>query len=69
MEQTAKYLPQTNVALAKLKEVTTLLEQTVDISADEQQKLKEQLSVLRQKLTDKAACIDNIINTLNGAIK
>lgn len=69
MEQTAKYLPKTNVALTKLQEATTLLEQSADISANEQQKLTEQLSVLRQKLADKAACIDNIINTLNGAIK
>lgn len=69
MSETAKYLPKTADALAKLQESAALLEQAADISAVEQQQLKEKLTTLRQQLADKAACIDNIINTLNGAIK
>lgn len=69
MSETSKYLPKTTASLAKLQESVVLLEQCADISTAEQQKLTEKLSILRQQLTDKAACIDNIINTLNGALK
>ena len=69
MSETAKYLHKTAAALAKLQESAALLEQSADISATEQQQLKEKLSALRVQLADKAQCIDNIINTLNGAIK
>ncbi|MCM1323539.1 MAG: hypothetical protein NC218_05210 [Acetobacter sp.] len=69
MSETAKYLPKTAAALASLQESAMFLEQSAELSAAEQQQLKEKLSTLRQQLTDKAACIDNIINTLNGAIK
>ncbi len=69
MSKTAEYLPKTAAALAALQESTALLEQNAELSAAEQQQLKEKLTTLRQQLADKAACIDNIINTLNGAIK
>lgn len=69
MSETAKYLPKTAAALAKLQESAAFLEQSADISMTQKQQLEEKLSSLRQKLTDKAAQIDNIINTLNGAIK
>ena len=41
MSETAKYLPKTAAALAKLQESAALLEQSADISATEQQQLKE----------------------------
>lgn len=69
MSETAKYLPKTAAALAKLQESAAFLEQSADISMAQKQQLEEKLSSLRQKLADKAAQIDNIINTLNGAIK
>lgn len=69
MSETAKYLPKTAAALAKLQESAAILEQAADISVAEQQKLQKKLSVLREQLAEKAQCIDNIINTLNGAIK
>lgn len=69
MSETAKYLPQTAAALAKLQETAALLETTADISTAKQQELQEKLSTLHQELADKAQCIDNIINTLNGALK
>lgn len=69
MSETAKYLPKTAAALAKLQESAALLEQSADISIAGKQQLEEKLSSLHQKLADKAAQIDNIINTLNGAIK
>ena len=69
MSETAKYLPKTAAALAKLQESAALLNNNADISVAQQQELKEKLATLRQQLADKAACIDNIINTLNGAIK
>lgn len=69
MSETAKYLPKTAAALAKLQESAAILEQAADISVAEQQKLQKKLSVLREQLAEKAQCIDNIIKTLNGAIK
>lgn len=69
MSETARYLPKTAVALAKLQETAVFLEQSAECSISSQQQLKEKLTTLRQQLTDKAQCIDNIINTLNGAIK
>ncbi len=69
MQETAKYLPKTANALKNLTDSVSLLENSADISAAEQQKLTEKLATLRQQLTDKAECIDNIINTLNGALK
>lgn len=69
MTQTAKYFPQTTAALAALKESADKLQQNADISITEREMLKEKLSSMRQQLTEKATCIDEIICKLNGAIK
>lgn len=69
MQETAKYLPKTANALKKLQDNLALLENSADISAQKQQELTEKLTTLRKQLADKAECIDNIINTLNGALK
>ncbi len=69
MEQTSKYLPKTSAALASLQESAALLCQNAELSVNEKQELKTKLAELRQQLADKATCIDEIINRLNGAIK
>lgn len=69
MQETAKYLPKTANALKNLQDSLALLETSADISAEKQQELTEKLATLRKQLADKAECIDNIINTLNGALK
>lgn len=69
MSETEKYLPQTAAALAKLQETAALLDTNADISIAKKEELETKLSSICQQLTDKAALIDNIINTLNGALK
>lgn len=69
MLQTEKYLPKTANALKELKECATLLDETVTLSLTEKKELTDKLVNMRQTLKDKAECIDNIINTLYGALK
>ncbi len=69
MEETAKYFPQTAAALAALAETAAVLKENAALSGAEKEELKEKLSSMRQQLADKAACIDEIICRLNGAIK
>lgn len=67
MESTAKYFPQTAAALAELKESLALLEETAAVSAEEKQQLSLKLAEMRRQITQKAARIEEIIATLNGA--
>ena len=69
MSETAKYLPKTIASLAKLQETTALLENNADFSITDKKEIEDKLSFLRSQIEIKVAVIDNIINTLNGAIK
>lgn len=67
MESNAKYFPQTAAALAELKQSLAFLEETAAVSAEEKQQLSFKLTEMRRQITQKAARIEEIIETLNGA--
>ncbi len=69
MEEILKYLTKTNNALQSLKETAEELENTALDELQQKTILKEDISLLKQEIRDKADRIDSIIKTLDGALK
>lgn len=69
MEENLKYFPKTAAALTELKQSTALLAEKADVSEAEKRQLSAKLADMKATLIQKAARIEEIITTLNGAIK
>lgn len=69
MQQKTLYLEKTSAALENLQSVTADLTASIDSEIVQQQALKNTVSTLKSKLRTKAERIEDIIKTLNGALK
>ncbi|MBR1372943.1 hypothetical protein IJ556_00645 [bacterium] len=69
MEDYSKDFTQTAGALESLRQTVESLDHDITVELASKDKLKEAVSHLKQELRDKAARIDSIIETLNGALK
>lgn len=69
MQQNLQYLKKTSEALQRLNQNITDLELSVNSEVTEQQTLKETVSELKDEMRKKAQRIDDIIQTLNGALE
>lgn len=69
MQQNLQYLEKTSAALQELNQAALDLNTSVDSEVHHQQALKETVSNIKNELKEKAQRIDDIIKTLNGALK
>ena len=69
MQQNLQYLKKTAEALQSLTQNIVDLEAVANSEATEQQALKETVSDLKNEMRNKAHRIDEIIQTLNGALE
>lgn len=69
MQQNLQYLKKTAAALQELNQAALDLGASADSEIMQQQALKQTVSNLKDELKEKAQRIDDIINTLNGALK
>ena len=69
MLQNLQYLKKTAAALQELNQAASDLDVSADAEVLQQQALKQTVSSLKSELKEKAQRIDDIINTLNGALK
>ena len=69
MEQTSKYFTKTATALQNLNNNVSVLESAAEAELTAQAELKADKSMLKEAIEAKVQRIDNIINTLNGALK
>jgi len=69
MEQTSKYFTKTATALQNLNNNVSVLESAAEAELTVQAELKADKSMLKEAIEAKVQRIDNIIKTLNGALK
>ncbi len=69
MEQTSKYFTKTATALQNLNNNVSVLESAAEAELTAQAELKADKSMLKEAIEAKVQRIDNIIKTLNGALK
>lgn len=68
MEQDNKYLPQTAAALLALEETAALLANAAADTSANHSALKQELTNIKKEIAAETSRIDDIIQTLNGAI-
>ena len=69
MQQNLQYMKKTTEALQNLTQAAVDLETSANSEVIAQQALKETVSTLKDEIQKKAHRIDEIIQTLNGALE
>lgn len=65
----AKIFPKTVTALQSLQETIALLEENAAASKQKNKELTANLAGLKKEIAQQTACIDAVIQNLNGALK